>query len=94
MIVGMIRNIRIYRYEAEEDLPETRAALERVLLDHAPLRWYEIGFDFERKQISLILDFDTMPDCLGFETSRENLMIEALLDEAVSEHRYWRENDA
>lgn len=90
----MVREIRIYGYETEEDLPELRDACERALMDHAPLRRYEIGFDFERMQISLLLDFDTMPDCLGFETSKENLAVEALLRQAVLVHRYWRENDA
>ena len=94
MIVGMVREFRIYVYEAEEDLPEIRAALERALMEHGPLLRYEIGFDFEREQISLLLDFDTMPDGLCFETSKENLAVEALLGRAVLVHRYWRERDA
>ena len=94
MIVEMVREIRIYGYEAEEDLPEIRAAVEHALLEHAPLLRHEIGFDFDHKQISLLLDFDTMPDALGFAASKEVIAIEALLNRAVLIHRYWREHDA
>ena len=94
MIIAMVRELRIYRYEAEEDLPEIKDACERALNDHAPLLGYEIGFDFDNAQISFLLDFANMPDCLGFEDSKEVILLEAELGTAVLVHRYWRENDA
>lgn len=94
MIVGMVREIRIYRYEQEEDLPEIRDICEKALAEHSPLLQYETGFDFDRRQISFLLAFANMPDCLGFACSKEAMMMEVQLSAPLLIHRYWRENDA
>jgi len=86
--------IRIYPYEDLDALAEIKQAALAALSESSVITGLETGFDFDRNQVSFLMDFETAPDAKQFEHSKECIALEGILGEAQKVHMYWREDHA
>ncbi len=94
MIVAMMRMMRIYRFTDLQDLAEQKDAAVSSLREYPSVCGLETGIDFERNQISFLIDFETGADSRLFEHSRECIHLQRILGSPEYVHAYWRKDHA